>query len=377
MRKSFQSLLLLLLGISTSWQTVRAAEPVIGYGSSLHIINQRVQEGFFSGFQLGFTQVFPHDRMKSLLKVEQDRDGGALGAVLSAQKLVRSGVVGLFGFPGSADALLASRVAKENGLLFIAPGCNHNDLGKFGPHVLTTGHSSDDEAAANLKFVKHLKFRRILIVVDPLAAPSAAMEEIYRDTFRTTPFLSLTGEIVRMENDRTLAKPVIEKLKSGTYDTMILTSYPEASTAVVDQMIQNEIDLPLVADLSWGNLNSEIMRPFMAFKKTPIYMGTSWYSDLPEATRFKERFRQVYAMDANAEGALGYDLGVIVGTILKRTNGKYTKESLIEAFQKNRCFDGLSSERLCFSSQGGHAKRSIYFLKFTPTGFKPVYTSRP
>jgi ABC-type branched-subunit amino acid transport system substrate-binding protein len=154
---------------------------------------------------------------------------------------------------------------------------------------------------------------------------------------------------------------------------MIFTPYPEASVHFVNQLMQENVDLPVVAGSAWGTVDSDVMRRFIANKVSPFLMQTSWLPKSKRSRIFSTKFKRVFAKEPTAEAAYGYDLGVIAGTVLKRTKGRVTRQSFFEAFAKNRCFDHLSVGKLCFPQKGGHANRTIYFLKYSSTGFHPFY----
>ena len=82
--------------------------------------------------------------------------------------------------------------------------------------------------------------------------------------------------------------------------------------------------------------------------------------------------KKQYGRIATSEIAYGYDLGVIIGKTLNTVGPNASKLEIAEAFRKIRCFDGLSSGKMCFPLKGGHVERTIGFVKFTKDGYKPV-----
>lgn len=366
-------ILMCLLPYMASAQT-----QAIGYGSSTSVITEKIQEGFLSGFQVGFKSIYPSNEFNQFVKLEEVHDGSALGSQVAARRLITNKVSALFGFPGSTDALLAGQIAKESNMIAVFPGCNHNGLANLGENVFSTGHSGTDEAWAGLEFgTKFLKFRKVLVIINPMAAPSVGLEPIFNSPETKAKFGSMEISLVRLEQDLLLPTETIAKIKNGQYDYLFLTPYPEASKKFTDQLVSEKLDLPIVAGSAWGTVDSDVMRRFVANKKAPFYLMTSWNPESASSKVFRKIFKKVYAKEPTAESAYGYDLGVIAATVLKRTATPVTVESYKKAFHSNLCFSGLSIGSICFPVTGGHAKRSIHFLKFTRSGFAPIFERKP
>lgn len=367
-------LVLVLCHVFQSGFASESSKPFVGYGSSNAIITDKILEGFLSGFELGYSSLDKSDSFR----VEQSRDQSALGSVRSAQKLLNSGAIGLFGFPGSSDALLVGKIAQKEQIISVFPGCNHTGLGQLGNTVFSTGHTSDSEIRSQLRFTfEKLKKRRVLAIINPMAAPSAVEEEILNSQKVRDEFPNIVIQTTRLQPDLKLEPEILRSIAERKFDVLFLTPYPEASVNFVEQLINSGTDSTIVAGSAWGTVDSDVMRRYVAKKKAAFYMMTTWRSHGTEGRRFRASFLKRYAKEPTAESAYGFDLGVIAATVLGRTKSPYSRQAFFKAFHANLCFKGLSSGTLCFPKDGGHVKRPISFLEYTKSGFLPVFEVKP
>jgi len=346
---------------------------IVGYGSSTSVITAKIQEGFYSGFQLGFEQVYSAEDRKRLVRTEQVHDGAPLGPAVSVQRLLDLGVVGLFGFPGSSDALIAARIAAKKTVLTVVPGCNHPDLGRLGPSVFSTGHSGEREMWSQLEFaLNRLKLRRGLAIINPRAAPSVGMETVLASPATLRRFQTMAITVAHLDENLRLPEIYLSGLKRGDWQFLLMTPYPEACVPLVSQFAAEKIDIPVIASSAWGTVDSDVMRRYVADKRSAFYMLTSWLPGSPAGRNFRSVFRQRFAKEPTADSAYGYDVGKIAATTLRRTKQSASRSELLKAFTESLCFDELSVGRLCFPKDGGHAERVVHVLHFTKRGFEPV-----
>ncbi|MEZ4815074.1 MAG: ABC transporter substrate-binding protein [Bdellovibrionota bacterium] len=345
----------------------------LGYGSSTAVVNSRIQEGFLMGFDLGIRKMLGDKRVRELLTINQVEGASQLGAIQSASELVEKGVVALFGFPGSHDSLLAAKIAQKANVLFVAPGCNHNGLGKVGDTVYTTGHSMDREVSSMLDFLKRFYSKKKgLVIINPSASPSLSQEDIFKQQLQDKSNANLNISIVRLNLDLQLPNEELDKLKKGDYSYICFTAYPEALVSLSNQLKSNSIDLPTVAGSAWGTVDSDVMRRYISTKKSPFYMAAVWVRGRPSSVYFERTFKLRYGRDPTPDNAFGYDLGIVAGSVVKRVAGKVTAATILSAFKKNKCFYNLTVGKLCFGDSGGHSDAKISYLKYTKKGFEPV-----
>ncbi len=340
----------------------------IGYGSSTAVVTAKIQEGFLMGFELGFKKVLGERESDTSLLINQKNSSSQLAAKDSAYELIKKDVVALFGFPGSHDAILAGRIARDNKILAIFPGCNHSDLANLGPFVHTTGHSMQEEVSAIMSFAtKKFKGKKGLVVVNPTAAPSLNQEAIFID--KAIKYNEVKLNLVRLNKQLLLDDSEIKKIKKNFYAFIVLTAYPEALVALTEQFLSNDVDLPTLAGSAWGTVDSDVMRRFIAGKKNNFYILSSWLRGAKASLAFETAFKKVYGRDPTPDNAFGYDLGVVAGSLIKKVKGRPTKELIAKTLLDVGCFKGLSIGSLCFNPNGGHVNRPIYFLKYTKQGF--------
>ncbi|MBI3555699.1 MAG: ABC transporter substrate-binding protein [Deltaproteobacteria bacterium] len=367
----YVSLLLSMLALDA--RAAIKGSGLIGYGSSTAIITPKIQEGFLMGFELGLKEMIGREKAADVLRVRQITGSSQLGAEKSATELLNQNVSALFGFPGSHDSLVVGRVAKETGVLTIVAGSNHNDLREMGPNFYTTGFSMDYEVESMLSFAQKLyRGKKGLVIINPSAVASMSQEAIFKRVIAEKRFTGIDVRVTRLNRDLLLDKEDLEQLRSGAISFICLTPYPEALVGWVDEITAAGVDLPIIAGTAWGTVDSDVLRRFIANRKAPFYMAASYLRGSPTAKSFEEAFFRSYAKEPTPETSFGYDLGVIAGTLVRRSKGQVDRESMIAAFHQSKCYEGLSIGKLCFGPKGGHATRPLHYLKYTRKGFVPA-----
>lgn len=341
----------------------------IAWGSTNAVVPDPIRENFLSGFQLGLETESKKGAFQSLVKIYLDESKSQTSALDVAKKAVEDGAAALIGFPGSHDAMLAARIAQQKSITAISPGCNHQGLADFGPTVHTTGHSGKTEVASSIWFIGQYLKGQGLIIVNPRGAPSANIGDLFQQQAESSASTGIKYTIAKLDNELKLPIEILERLKKQEFSYLVFTPYPDDLRQVVAQLTDHKIDLPTLAGSAWGTVNSDIMRRYVVSKKAAFYMMTSWSSDTKAGKAFIRKFKSKFAKDPSADSAYGYDLGSIVGQVLKRIKGPLTNQSFSSALSSNLCFERLSIGQLCLSPTGGHAQRSIFFLKYSEKGF--------
>jgi ABC-type branched-subunit amino acid transport system substrate-binding protein len=366
-------LVLQLVQVPSRANATTAQQAVVGYGSSDAVLPVKNQELFFMGFDLGLQKTLKDKSMSQILAVEQVANGSQLGAIESANRLINKGVNMLVGFPTSHEALLAAEVAKKSGVLAIFAGAGHSNLAKIGPTVFTTGESMAYGAGKMADFIK-LKFsgKKGLSIVNPFAVFSKDLDDTLTKSLTDPKYSKVSVAHVSLDKDHKLSPNELQALRKKQFDYIIMTPYADESIAALEQFEQAGIDLPIVANSSWTTGDVELIRRFLTNRKAPSYLANLWLRGSPESTEFEAATSSRYGRQPTAEMAYGYDLGVIAGKVLNDAKGKFDRESLLASFKRIHCFDSLSSGRMCFDPNGGHALRSISFVQFTKSGFQLV-----
>ena len=124
---------------------------------------------------------------------------------------------------------------------------------------------------------------------------------------------------------------------------------------MLQQMRDLGIDLPIIANPSWPSADIEYLRRLLIGRKSHTFATARWLPTTAAGQKLTKIVRSKYGREPSGEMAYGYDLGVIVGTLINRTKGDITRAKLIGAFKIDPCFDGLSNGKICFPATGGHA----------------------
>lgn len=321
------------------------------------------------GFELALTELFPKDQLSEIMAVDKVTDGSKLGAMVSAQTLLKKGVKFLVGYPTSHEAVLAAKVCLKNSILCIFSGPGHDSLGQMGKHIVTTGEPMKLSVNETLGFIKKKQLgRNGGVIVNPYAVFSQNQADMIKTLTRTRDDLRLTY----ISLDKDLKIPPDQLTNITNSDFLIITPYADESAKILEALKSANIDVPIITNSSWTTGDLEFIRRYLVSWRSPIYSSTLWLKGSPESAHFERLVRKIYGREAVSEISYGYDLGVIIRALLKKLPPKYTKEDVLRAFYQQKCFDKTTSGSLCFEKTGGHAHRSIYFVEFTKLGFKRV-----
>jgi ABC-type branched-subunit amino acid transport system substrate-binding protein len=363
-------LYLVFLGFGTS--SLHAG--VVGYGYSDAVLPKKNQELFFLGFELGFKEKYKGKNPSDLVLTHSSIDGSALGAVSSAKELLKLGSKIIVGFPTSHEALLASQVAIENKTLFIAAAAGHMKLAQSGEYVYTTGEQIAYDAVETLKFIKS-KFsnKNGFVISNPKSVFSTDYAKNLRAKYKDKDFESVKLDFYELNSELLLTEDQIRNITLCGDCYIVITHYADESGPLLKQFDESKIDMPILSNSSWTTGDIELIRRYLAYRKQPIYSFTLWLKGSKESKEFEKLLKKRFGREPVTEISFGYDLGVVTAETLNRVQGPYTKESIFKAFVDNLCFDNTSSGRICFTKNGGHAERKIYFVQFYKDGgFLPV-----
>lgn len=356
--------LLLLFSLSLNLDS-QGAEAKIGYGSSLSAVNAKTQESVYMGFELGLKRTLKVNSVTNLLLTAQSSQSTELAAQQAARTLVDQGAIAIFGFTGSHDSMVAGKELKKDDILTVFPGSNLDEIASIGEHIYTTGQPMTVEVSHTLRFLSN-KFasKKGLMVINPTAIPSVKGGEIAR-SYILDPKHNLHLDFSLMQKDKTIKNDELNKIKEGHYSFLYISSYPEAAMPFVAQLDQAGIDIPIILGASWAIGDADLLRRFIAKRKSDVFITSGWYLHSKTSKLFKNDFKSTYGKDPTAANQIGYDLGVIAGRVILRAKatGKYSKKGLIEIFSEIKCFDKLAVGKLCFNGKQGHADARTKFFK--------------
>jgi ABC-type branched-subunit amino acid transport system substrate-binding protein len=347
------------------------AVPFIGYGSSNAIVPAKSQELVLMGFELGFAKAAPTKNISDYIRIEQNNDHSQLGALISAKNLIKEGAVALVGFPTSHEALLAARIAKENGMLGIFAGAGHNDLANMGPTIFSTGESIKQSVEDSLRFVsKEFKGSTGFFVVNPSAVFSHNHSVYFKQALQAAEFSGINIKEVFLTKDLILNESDLNEIRTAKSPYLMLSFYVDEAAKLLWQLDEKKIDVPLFATPAWTTDDVEFVKRILQRKKTPVFSLASWNPAQPVFFPFARALKEKFGRTPSSEMVYGYDLGIIVGTIVKRIDGRISKEAIIRSFHKDVCFEGATFGELCFDPNGGHARRKLNVVKWSKAQFQ-------
>ena len=348
----------------------------VGYGSSDAVYSAKNQEFFYMGFLLGLDKGLDRGKRNEVLgqlKTAQIADGKHLSAVRSATKLVDEGVSVVSGFPTSHEALLAAKVARDKDRIFISAAAAHSDMATLGKNIFTLGESVTKSKKALIQFVSQkLPGKKGLLLSNERFVFSVNQASILKDVnLRMGNVLNL--EEKPLSEDHQVSEEVLKSLKAGEYGYIIITTYADDSTKLLEQFVKSGVSVPIIANSSWTIGNIELVRRSLLKVKSPVFCVASVVKGLPTSKRFEAEYQEKYNKPPETEMYYGYDLGQVVAQAINRIPEKLTPESFAKAFRENLCFKDTTTGRVCFPAEGGHAVRNIYWLKFSKkSGFLPT-----
>ncbi len=337
----------------------------VGFGSTTSVASRSFQENVYLGFEAGMHKTLGKEKTDAFVVASQLTDKSPLSATRSAETLLKNGAIGLVGFPTSHDALLAADVARKAGVLSFFAGAAHRDLAKKGPLVYSTGGSMDSLFDSLFIFLKRtFPQKRGLAVVSPFNAFSMNQEATLLEKTKAPDASLPLLDLRRLTKAQVLSNEDLAQVKAKTYDYLYLTLYPEDLPALLSQLTAAKIDLPMV---SVSGADPSVLERFLANMKSPFYLGSSYDPRTLAARHLDQQMLKQFKVKANPELGMGYDLGIVVGTILSRVSGPLTKQSFIDAFNKDRCFTGIVRSvdgKVCFPQGGGHIFQGAIFRRF-------------
>lgn len=366
--KKYIPLFLLLASLMSGTTYART---FIGYGTADSVAPKATQELVLMGFEAGFEKTIQKELNDDFIAVDFDIGGSPLGAIKSAERLIKKGAQILTGFPTSHEALLVSKIAKKNNIMVIFSSAGHSQLGKMGDDIYSVAESIDYAMNFKLKFMQD-KFgkQKGLILINPKAVYSVSHLADIRNLLKDPKFSSINIDMINLNMNLEIPKTVIQALKTGKYKYLHLTMYAEEAVPLLRQLHQNHIDIPIVASTSWDDSDIDVIRRYLFGRKSPTYGFAQWNRNSTDAKEFERFIRKKYNREPTGGMVYGYDLGVIMATTINRIEGDMTMESFKKAFKKNLCFEKTSNGTICFSPNGGHAKRKIYTFEFQEKYFK-------
>ncbi len=363
-----------LILLATSMMANSAIAAVIGYGSSNAVLPSKNQEFVYMGFELGILQHVSEKAFTELVEIRQSSNGKQLEAQNVARDLIKGGARLLIGFPTSHEALLTTKIARENNVMAVFAGASHSDLATMGPMVYTTGESMEYAVRSTLDFIqKRFPSRKGALIGNPFAVFSKNQDDHYLKLLQEPTYSNMSIDHLTIRSDTSLSPESLEKLQTNHYAYLIITPYADESGKILSQLEKQGIDLPLIANSSWTTGDVDLIRRFLTHKREPAYCSSfTSPTKSKDYRKFSALFFSRFGKSPTAESSYGYDLGLLIGKLLKQTGKNPSAEDFRLALLKNPCVENTSSGKFCFPGNGGHAIRKLNMLKFNKQGFKSI-----
>ena len=336
---------------------------IIGYGYSNALYDR--QEFFYRGFLLGLGN-------KKIVYLKEANKRRLLGAYFVAQQLNKLGTSILVGFPTSHEAILASRIAVAEKILFISVAAQHSSLAKKGTFVFTVNGTLKEEVRTIVSFLnKRFGNKKGLIISNPKNVFSMDHFELFKRNKKTK---YLNTDFSFLNNQLKINQETIKKLKNDDYHYLVINTYPKKTLNLFKQLKKNKIELPIMTNSSWNIANIDEVRRFLVFRKNRVFSVSNIEKKTKNYKKFKKMAFNKYGKNPTSEMAYGYDLGVIIAETIERLGDhEINKKIFRKKFLSNLCFQKVINGKLCFNKKGGHALRKSHIVKFSKEHeFQPI-----
>lgn len=373
MKRCRYGVLVLLLSMTLQWNTAAASKVLVGYGASDAVISIKSQELFYAGFEIGMQSVLGRQWEREIIVRKFANDKSPLAASRVAHALLNDQVDIMVGFPTSHEALQVAPLAQQRKTVAIFSAASHSKLGQFGKYVYTTGESMQAVVRATMTYIGE-KWPGMtgVMIVNPYAVYSydhlGALKQI-----EVQPESGLKNmKIERVGRDGALTREAIAFLHRCRHRCFAyVTMYPDESARLMEQLNREGIDIPIMASSSWTTADLDLIRRFLAKRRSGIFSPALWHRGHAETALVLRRIQHVYGRSDAPEVIYGYDLGVVVGHLIHKAESRSGEPSkaLFASLMRGACFAGTSAGTLCFPKGGGHALRKIFFVRINKDGY--------
>lgn len=324
------------------------------YGFSSGILPSETQESVFRGFLLA---------LKNFEDVQSDRDlklvysntGHLTSPIDVAKDVLKENPLIITGFPSSFESQLAAPILKDSGILTIFASSSNLSLENMSQNIYS---SSESILIANTKIAdeikkKYKKNETGVVIYNPFDYFSVNQKITWNKIIKDNSELSL--KFLATAPDGKLSSTQLDECKYFKY--VITTLFPSKSYEFFRLFDEKVIDIPVYTNSSWYKMEYTSLKRFFLRKKTSVYLVQFKNLDSKVIGKISDAYKGTYKSNPSPEVFIGYDLGLIVGSILQRS--KDLKVSPNEIMKKKPCFQGSPFGYVCFGDKGGFAPREI------------------
>lgn len=326
--------------------------PII-YGFSSGILPNDTQEFVFRGFLMSLKS-FKEINVDKDLKLIYSNSASLTSPIDVAKEVLKENPQIITGFPSSFESQLAAPILKESGILTMFASSSNLSLANMASNLYS---SSESILIANLKIseVIHKKFNNSLgvVIYNPFDYFSINQKMAWEKILKENKALNL--KFIATSPDGKLSSNQLAECLPAKY--VVTTLFPLKSYDLFRIFDENSIDLPVYTNSSWYKMEYSSLKRFILKKKAPVYLVQFKGLDPALVKKISNDYVKTYNSNPSPEILIGYDLGLIVGSILKRS--KDLHKSPIEIMKNKPCFEGSPFGSVCFGGSGGFAPREI------------------
>lgn len=348
-----------LLFISIFPCTVKANnDGKVLYGSSAYALPPNVHESVYSGFLLALKNNLSREDISKYITQDQRNGASALEASDIIQSHLNENLEAVFGFPSTHESQLVSSVIKEKKILTVFASSTNSNIKDLSDNIYST---SEDPRITNNQFAQLIKEKynnkKGLIIYYQENFFSLDQKSVWQNIKNLNPSIDIEFYPI---TKRSLNSELIDKAK--TKDYLIITSFPTVAFDLLTYLIQNKVDKPIFTNSSWYKVSHQMLSRVLSQVKSPVYMVDVWNRNTTRSKEFTKLYKDTYHQEANIEAAIGYEEGLVLAEVIKRKLVNPTK-SYLELFKANSCFKKSPLGDICFTNNGGFAKRELKLIK--------------
>lgn len=331
---------------------VSKSAPVI-YGFSSGILPSETQEFVYRGFLLGLMN-FKSISPERDLKLVYSNSGSLTSPVEVAKDVLKEEPIIITGFPSSFESQQAAPILKESGVLTFFASSSNLSLKDMSSNIYS---SSENILLANTKIsieIQHkYKNEPGVVIYNPFDYFSVNQKTTWQMISKSNPSLNIN--FLSTSADGKIPMSFKNDFKRNKY--VITTLFPSKSYEIFRFFDENGIDLPVYTNSSWYKMEFTLLKRFFSKRKASVMLVQFKDYNQAIATKVGQLYTQKYDSLPSPEVYVGYDLGVIVGSVLEKS--RKLKISPNELMKTKPCFEGSPFGKVCFGSSGGFAPREI------------------
>jgi hypothetical protein len=346
---SFLKIITILFGISSF--RVKSA-PII-YGFSSGILPNDTQEFVFRGFLMSLKS-FKDINVDKDLRLIYSNSASLTSPIDVAREVLKENPQVITGFPSSFESQLAAPILKESGILTIFASSSNLSLANMASNLYS---SSESILISNLKISEMIqskyKNKMGIVIYNPFDYFSINQKMSWEKILKENKALNL--KFIATTLDGKISSNQLAECMPAKF--VITSLFPLKSYDLFRIFDEKSIDLPVYSNSSWYKMEISSLKRFILKKKAPVYLVQFKGLNPSRVKKISNDYIKKYNSNPSPEVLIGYDLGVIVGSILKRS--KDLNKSPIEIMKNKPCFEGSPFGRVCFGGNGGFAPRQI------------------